>query len=154
MVNLVLNSRRSESYGICLQVAFSWACFQRRFSYFDSPFADNASCILLNKKETHVIFQYCREICIDSDQWLVWKSLLIKRNHHNEVIMSAMVSHITSLTIKHSSLAFVRGIHRWPVNSPHKGPVTWKMFPFDDVIMTLIKKTTRIASFISGSPLT
>ena len=28
-----------------------------------------------------------------------------------------------------------RGIHRWPVNSPHKGPVTQKMFPFDDVIM-------------------
>ena len=34
-----------------------------------------------------------------------------------------------------ASLAFVRGIHRWPVNSPHKWPVTWKMFPFDDVIM-------------------
>ena len=33
------------------------------------------------------------------------------------------------------SLAFVRGIDRWPVNSPHKGPVTRKMFPFDDVIM-------------------
>ena len=33
------------------------------------------------------------------------------------------------------SLAFVRGIHRWPENSPHKGPVTRKMFPFDDVIM-------------------
>ena len=31
--------------------------------------------------------------------------------------------------------SFVRGIHRWPVNSPHKGPVTRKMFPFDDVIM-------------------
>ena len=31
----------------------------------------------------------------------------------------------------------VRGIHRWPVYSPHKGPVTWKMFPFDDVIMIL-----------------
>ena len=27
------------------------------------------------------------------------------------------------------------GIHRWPVNSPHKWPVTRKMFPFDDVIM-------------------
>ena len=27
------------------------------------------------------------------------------------------------------------GIHRWPMNSPHKGPVTRKMFPFDDVIM-------------------
>ena len=34
-----------------------------------------------------------------------------------------------------ASLAFVRGIHRWPVNSPHKLPVTRKMFPFDDVIM-------------------
>ena len=33
-----------------------------------------------------------------------------------------------------ASLAFVRGIHRRPVNSPHKGPVTRKMFPFDDVI--------------------
>ena len=29
----------------------------------------------------------------------------------------------------------MQGIHRWPLNSPHKGPVTRKMFPFDDVIM-------------------
>ena len=29
----------------------------------------------------------------------------------------------------------MRGIHRWPVNSPHKGPVTQKTFPFDDVIV-------------------
>ena len=34
-----------------------------------------------------------------------------------------------------ASLAFVWGIHRWPVNYPHKWPVTRKMFPFDDVIM-------------------
>ena len=34
-----------------------------------------------------------------------------------------------------ASLAFVRGIHRWPVNSPHKGPVSLKVFLFDDVIM-------------------
>ena len=66
--------------------------------------------------------------------------------------MSALASQITSLTIVYStdypgadqrkhqssaSLAFVRGIHRWPVNSPHKGLVTWKMFPFDDVIMKI-----------------
>ena len=39
---------------------------------------------------------------------------------------------------KHQSsapLAFVRGIHRWPVDSLHKEPVTRQMFPFDDVIM-------------------
>ena len=65
--------------------------------------------------------------------------------------MGATASQITSLAIvyftvysganqrKHqrpASLAFVREIHRWPVNSPHKGPVTRKMFPFDDVIMS------------------
>ena len=32
-------------------------------------------------------------------------------------------------------LVYVRGIHRWPVNSPHKGPVTRKISPYDDVIM-------------------
>ena len=40
--------------------------------------------------------------------------------------------------IKHqssASLAFVRGINRWTVNSLHKWPVTRKMFPFDDVNM-------------------
>ena len=64
--------------------------------------------------------------------------------------MSAMAFQITSLTIvywtvysdanqrKHqssASLVFVWGIHRGPVNSPHKWPVTRKMFPFHDVIM-------------------
>ena len=72
------------------------------------------------------------------------------RYHYSDVIMSARAYHITSLTIVYStvysgadqrkhqssaSLIFVRGIHRWPVNSPHKGPVTQKMFPFDDVIL-------------------
>ena len=32
-------------------------------------------------------------------------------------------------------LAFVWGIHRLPVNSPHKWPVTRKIFPSDDVIL-------------------
>ena len=64
--------------------------------------------------------------------------------------MSEIASQITSLTIVYStvysvadqrkhqsyaSLVFVRGIHRRPVNSPHKGPVTWKMFPFEDVFV-------------------
>ena len=62
--------------------------------------------------------------------------------HYNDVIMGAIASQITNSTIIYStvyssaaSLAFVRGIHRWPVNSLHKWPVTQKMFPFDDVIM-------------------
>ena len=39
------------------------------------------------------------------------------------------------------SLAFVKGIHQWPVNSPYKGPVPRKMFPLDDVIMYYLSKT-------------
>ena len=32
-----------------------------------------------------------------------------------------------------ASLAFVRGIHRWLVDSHHEEPIARKMFPIDDV---------------------
>ena len=71
-------------------------------------------------------------------------------SHYTDVIISAMASQITGVSIDYSavcsgahqrkhqssaSLTFVGEIHRWPVNSPHKRPVTRKMFPFDDVII-------------------
>ena len=46
-----------------------------------------------------------------------------------------------------ASLAFVRGIHRWPVDSPNKWPVTWKMFPFDDVLMVICHLSALIGYF-------
>ena len=42
-----------------------------------------------------------------------------------------------------ASLAFVRGIHRWPVNSPHKLSLTRKMLSFDDVIMKMPPEKCR-----------
>ena len=78
------------------------------------------------------------------------KTVMRPRYHYNDITMDAIASQINSLTIVYStvysdadqrkhqssaSLAFFRGIHRGPVNSPHKWPVTRKMFPFDDVIM-------------------
>ena len=78
--------------------------------------------------------------------------------------MGRIASQITSLTSVYSivyseadqrkpqssaSLAFVRGIHRGPVNSPRKWPVTRKMFPFDDVIM----KTTDLCVDENGGEL-
>ena len=80
-----------------------------------------------------------------------WRHPNVEANHYSDVIMSMMASQITRLAIVYSivcsgadqrkqqssvSLAFVMGIHRSPVNIPEKGPVTWKLFPFDDVIMT------------------
>ena len=70
--------------------------------------------------------------------------------HYDDVIMTMLASQITSLAVVYSivysgvdqrkhqssaSLAFVREIHRGPVNFPQKWPVTRKIFPFDDVIM-------------------
>ena len=83
-----------------------------------------------------VIFSHCslcrQMVILFSHNWLL---------HYSDVIMSTMASQVTSLTIvyttvysgadqrKHqssASLAFVRGIHWWLVNSPHKWPVTRK----------------------------
>ena len=70
--------------------------------------------------------------------------------YYNDIIMSTMAFQITGVSTvcttvcsgadqrKHqisASLAIVTGIHRWPVDFPHKGPLPPKMFPFDDVIM-------------------
>ena len=77
---------------------------------------------------------------------------ILLTHQYGDVIISTMGSQITSLSIvcfivcsgtdqrKHhgsASLAFVKGIQRWPENSPHKAPVTRKMFPFDVSILTV-----------------
>ena len=74
--------------------------------------------------------------------------------HYSDVIMDAMAFQITSVSIVYStvnssadqrkhqspaSLAFVRGIHRRPANSPHKWPVARKRFPFDDIFMIIFQ---------------
>ena len=79
-----------------------------------------------------------------------WSLLYMRLAQTNRVSMCTMASQINSLTSvyltvysgadqrKHessASLAFVRGVQRWPMNSSHKWPVTRKMFPFADVIM-------------------
>ena len=90
-------------------------------------------------------------VCIEVCCFSLHTALDALTHHYNDVIMDMLASQITSLSIVYStvysdadkkkhqssaSLAFVRRIHHWPVNSPHKWPVTRKMFPSDDVIMT------------------
>ena len=93
------------------------------------------------------------EICC---QWFNWNNGLvsnwqhargwtsdvqIRKCHYNDVIMNALASQITSLTIV--DLAVYLGADQrkrqssasLALNSPHEGPVTRKMFPFDGVIM-------------------
>ena len=71
----------------------------------------------------------------------------------SDVIMGAIASQITGVSIvcstlcsgadqrkyqSFASLTFLGGIHRWPVDSPHKGPVMRIFFPFNDAIMTYL----------------
>ena len=72
--------------------------------------------------------------------------------HYRDVIMGAMASQITGASIVNTTIClsavqrkrqssasrgFVRGFHQWPANSSHKGPITRKLFPFDNVITHL-----------------
>ena len=72
-----------------------------------------------------------------------WKSFQWRRydrdgvsNHRRPIVCPTICSGIEQRKHQSSaSLVFARGIHRWPYDSPHKGRVTRKMFPFNDVIM-------------------
>ena len=100
-----------------------------------------------------------RDMFIQNSQWhgtlsgelsMQWtrtpEALVLTTLHYNEIIMSAKLSQIIGASIvcsivgsdadqrklqSSTLLAFVR----WPVHSPHKRPITRKVFPFDDVIM-------------------
>ena len=90
-------------------------------------------------------YQFCRS-CAGDGSVIDHRAITY---HYSDVIMGVM-SQILSPTIAYStvysgadqrkhqssaSLVIMRRIHRWPVDSPHKGPVTRKMFLFDDIIM-------------------
>ena len=70
-------------------------------------------------------------------------------SHYNDVTWASwclrllasrmLVEHLFRLTSKNHEnshyWSFVRGIHQWLVDSPHKGPEMWKMFPYNDAII-------------------
>ena len=86
-----------------------------------------------------------------SNRSMAWvKFMLLVQVQYIDVIMNEIASRLTSVSMVYSTvcsgadqrkhkrsvpLALVRGSYRWPMNSPHKGPVTRKIFPLDDVIM-------------------
>ena len=108
--------------------------------------------------DRHIVLKKCWAFHKSMCHFFTWYTFRHRRGytipfahvHYCDVIMGTMASQIPSLTIVYSivhagadqrkhqssaSLAFTQAIRRSPVNSPHKGPVTRKMFPYDDVIM-------------------
>ena len=125
----------------------------------DCPSASKATLMSMDKYfmwihyerlHNHNKAKHNKTVCIFLGIYCMSAGTSLLRNHYDAVIMTMLASQITSLTVVYSivysgviqrkhqssaSLAFVREIHRGPVNFPHKWPVTRKKFPFDDVIM-------------------
>ena len=154
---MAIRHHRAKSY-------FSWRgshtkhCFKHQQKFRHKQRTSSTA----TAREYICYIYHCFIIYFHSRYWYDWLLIHVYNNtkyisvkniwfwHYYDVIMGAIASQITSLTIVYSivysdadkrkhqssaSLAFVRGIHRRPVNSPHKWPVTRKVFPFDDVIM-------------------
>ena len=80
-----------------------------------------------------------RQICPGNFCSLKWchnEHNVVSNYQPNDCLLNRLFRRRSKKTSNSTLLAFVWGIHRWPVNSPHKRPVTRKMFPFDDVIMS------------------
>ena len=106
--------------------------------------------------------------CSDANLASLWPRIWCTL--YNDIIMSTMAHEITRISTVGSAvcwgahhrkyqssplLAFVRGIHQGSVDFPHKGPVTRKMFPFDDVIMVsvlsgYIVNSVGVASYVGS----
>ena len=59
----------------------------------------------------------------------------VSNHQRHDCLLGRFFRHRSRKHQSSASLTFVRIIHRWPVNSLHKGLVTRNCFPFDDVIM-------------------
>ena len=133
-------------FDINIKIVLSMSCQMcpHRF-LFDHP--------LLIKKSHKMIHDInaMRLIFIKQISWQSASNIMT--SHYSDGIMSPRASQIAGVSMAYStvssgadqrkhqssaSLAFVRGIRRWPVNSPHKRSVTRKMFPFGDAIMNLM----------------
>ena len=135
MMDLLLIGPSGTYLGkVCIKIHFSTRIYITKSRYF---------CSGLNELTLKTL-----KLC-----HLLGMSIFLRSCNYNDVIMSAMASQITGVSSvcptvcsganqrKHqrsAPLTFVRGIHRWPMDSPQKGPVTRKMFPFDDVIMHMV----------------
>ena len=82
---------------------------------------------------------YANPICHWNTIWLTLLSLQWRHNGCDSVSNNqphdCFLNRLFRQRSKKISKLRVTGLHRRPVNSPHKWPGTRKMFPFDDVIM-------------------
>ena len=83
-------------------------------------------------------------------EWRHNESDSVSNHQPHYCLLTRLFRHRSKKTSKLCVTGFVRLIQRWPVNSPHKGPVTRMMFPFDDVIIIIISRIIQVTRFASN----
>ena len=90
--------------------------------------------------------------CNDNLRWHHWQQSCqidgVSNHQPHDCLLNGLFKAQIKKHQSSASLAFVRGIHWWPVNSPCKGPETRKMLPFDDVIMGRIIQVMGLATIV------
>ena len=119
--NYILLSRQCRGYRLPLNI-FLTSVICHVYCYFT-----------INHRDESVDF-FCGWICIYI-YIHIWVRIMVSILYIDTWIIAGQLKATSTMRRIQDSLAFVRGIPRWPMNFPQKGPVTRKIFPFDDVIM-------------------
>ena len=99
---------------------------------YPERYGENFKCVILQYVLTNDMYIIFSEINYND---VIMGALAVSNHQPHNCLLNRWFRRRSRKHQSSTSLAFVRGIHRGPVNSPHKWPVTRKMFPFDDVIM-------------------
>ena len=70
--------------------------------------------------------KWCGVVCKITLQWRHNERHSVSNHRHFDCFLSRLSGAHQTKHQSSASLAFVEGIHRWPVDSPHKGPVQWR----------------------------
>ena len=87
---------------------------------------------------------------IESLQWRHNGRDGISNHQPHHWLLNSLFRRRSKKTSKLRVTGICGGIHRGPVNPPHKWPVTRKMFPLDDVIMIVYPGLFRIQHYQKG----
>ena len=131
-----------------IHLIFRWAIYVNKYHRMYSFPANRLRSYTRVSRSSHIVEngEWC--FCGYSLQWRHTSSLKLPAPHYNDVIISAMASHIIGISIVYSTVCSSARRHwslwgdfigdRWPANSMHKGLVTRKIFPFDNVVMLTV----------------
>ena len=89
----------------------------------------------LGHNELNVLLQAIVQVAPLSFEMTSWWAQWCVNHRHIDCLLKSLFTRKSNKTSKLRVTGLGRTINWWPVDSPHKGLVTRKMFPFDDVIM-------------------